>query len=83
MKNYNLNSREKFEPGPGFEPWLLYLIDEINNPVVTLKTIGQQWYWRNEYSNVLKVRFDSYISSGIAIIGEDAQTQILRLRGLV
>ena len=20
MKNYNLNSREKFEPGPGFEP---------------------------------------------------------------
>ena len=20
LKNYNLNSREKFEPGPGFEP---------------------------------------------------------------
>jgi len=40
---------------------LLYLIDEINNPVVTLKTIGHQWYWRYEYSDFLKVEFDSYI----------------------
>jgi Heme/copper-type cytochrome/quinol oxidases, subunit 2 len=39
---------------------LLYLIDEINNPVVTLKTIAHQWYWRYEYSDFLKVEFDSY-----------------------
>jgi len=24
---------------------LLYLLDEINSPSITLKTIGHQWYW--------------------------------------
>nr|WGO58044.1 cytochrome c oxidase subunit II [Rhabdoblatta incisa] len=41
---------------------LLYLMDEINNPVVTLKTIGHQWYWSYEYSDFLKVEFDSYMN---------------------
>ena len=36
-------------------------MDEINNPVVTLKTIRHQWYWRYEYSDFLKVEFDPYI----------------------
>nr|WGO57953.1 cytochrome c oxidase subunit II [Hemithyrsocera vittata] len=40
---------------------LLYLMDEINNPTVTLKTIGHQWYWSYEYSDFLKVEFDSYM----------------------
>lgn len=40
---------------------LLYLLDEINNPVVTLKAIGHQWYWRYEYSDFLQLEFDSYI----------------------
>nr|UBN08903.1 cytochrome c oxidase subunit 2 [Panesthia parva] len=40
---------------------LLYLMDEINNPVITLKTIGHQWYWSYEYSDFLKVEFDSYM----------------------
>lgn len=40
---------------------LLYLIDEINNPIITLKTVGHQWYWSYEYSDFLKVEFDSYI----------------------
>lgn len=40
---------------------LLYLIDEINTPTVTLKTIGHQWYWSYEYSDFAKVEFDSYI----------------------
>nr|YP_010946546.1 cytochrome c oxidase subunit II [Episymploce wulingensis]UYS78261.1 cytochrome c oxidase subunit II [Episymploce wulingensis]WGO57264.1 cytochrome c oxidase subunit II [Episymploce wulingensis] len=40
---------------------LLYLMDEINNPSVTLKTIGHQWYWSYEYSDFLKVEFDSYM----------------------
>lgn len=40
---------------------LLYLIDEINNPTITLKTIGHQWYWRYEYSDFSNVEFDSYI----------------------
>nr|ABM53825.1 cytochrome oxidase subunit II [Ischnoptera sp. 1 DJGI-2006] len=40
---------------------LLYLMDEINNPSVTLKTIGHQWYWSYEYSDFIKVEFDSYM----------------------
>jgi cytochrome c oxidase subunit 2 len=40
---------------------LLYLIDEINNPTITLKTIGHQWYWSYEYSDFLDLEFDSYI----------------------
>ncbi len=40
---------------------LLYLIDEINNPILTLKTIGHQWYWSYEYSDFIDIEFDSYI----------------------
>ena len=40
---------------------LLYLIDEVTNPRVTIKTIGHQWYWRYEYSDFLNLEFDSYI----------------------
>nr|QZP41216.1 cytochrome c oxidase subunit 2 [Geoscapheus dilatatus]QZP41229.1 cytochrome c oxidase subunit 2 [Geoscapheus dilatatus]QZP41242.1 cytochrome c oxidase subunit 2 [Geoscapheus dilatatus] len=42
---------------------LLYLMDEINNPSITLKTIGHQWYWSYEYSDFLSVEFDSYMIS--------------------
>nr|ABM53855.1 cytochrome oxidase subunit II [Pseudomops oblongata] len=40
---------------------LLYLMDEINSPAITLKTIGHQWYWSYEYSDFMKVEFDSYM----------------------
>nr|ADW83150.1 cytochrome c oxidase subunit II [Boreus elegans] len=40
---------------------LLYLLDEINNPLMTLKTIGNQWYWSYEYSDFLNLEFDSYM----------------------
>lgn len=40
---------------------LLYLLDEINTPSITLKTIGHQWYWSYEYSDFLNIEFDSYI----------------------
>nr|AFG29112.1 cytochrome c oxidase subunit II [Poecilographa decora] len=40
---------------------LLYLLDEINSPSVTLKSIGHQWYWSYEYSDFLNVEFDSYM----------------------
>nr|UPL65223.1 cytochrome c oxidase subunit II [Scantius aegyptius rossii] len=40
---------------------LLYLIDEINKPLITLKTIGHQWYWSYEYSDFNKIEFDSYM----------------------
>nr|YP_010946468.1 cytochrome c oxidase subunit II [Chorisoserrata biceps]WGO57186.1 cytochrome c oxidase subunit II [Chorisoserrata biceps] len=40
---------------------LLYLMDEINNPILTMKTIGHQWYWSYEYSDFNKIEFDSYM----------------------
>nr|ACL50744.1 cytochrome oxidase subunit II [Harpalus affinis] len=40
---------------------LLYLLDEVSNPLVTLKSIGHQWYWSYEYSNFKIMEFDSYM----------------------
>nr|ADA77359.1 cytochrome oxidase subunit II [Phorticella sp. K1 AY-2009] len=40
---------------------LLYLLDEINEPSVTLKSIGHQWYWSYEYSDFHDIEFDSYM----------------------
>uniref|UniRef100_A0A164R0N9 Cytochrome c oxidase subunit 2 n=2 Tax=Dolichopus TaxID=192427 RepID=A0A164R0N9_9MUSC len=40
---------------------LLYLLDEINEPIITLKSIGHQWYWSYEYSDFMDVEFDSYM----------------------
>nr|WMQ72189.1 cytochrome oxidase subunit II [Okanagana villosa] len=42
---------------------LLYLLDEVNNPLLTIKIIGHQWYWSYEYSDFLNVEFDSYMKS--------------------
>nr|QIH95766.1 cytochrome c oxidase subunit II [Pseudolycoriella sp. XQM-2020] len=40
---------------------LLYLLDEISIPSITLKTIGHQWYWSYEYSDFNSIEFDSYM----------------------
>nr|UPX88410.1 cytochrome c oxidase subunit II [Melanagromyza aenea] len=40
---------------------LLYLLDEINEPSMTLKAIGHQWYWSYEYSDFNNIEFDSYM----------------------
>nr|YP_010134474.1 cytochrome c oxidase subunit II [Pseudonoorda nigropunctalis]QWM93964.1 cytochrome c oxidase subunit II [Pseudonoorda nigropunctalis] len=40
---------------------LLYLLDELNNPLITLKSIGHQWYWSYEYSDFNNIEFDSYM----------------------
>nr|YP_009509606.1 cytochrome c oxidase subunit II [Epixanthus frontalis]AUN45023.1 cytochrome c oxidase subunit 2 [Epixanthus frontalis] len=60
---------------------LLYLLDEVNNPTLTLKTVGHQWYWSYEYSDFLHLEFDSYMipsneldSSGIRLLDVDNRT---------
>nr|QXT44611.1 cytochrome c oxidase subunit 2 [Anoplotermes sp. J02] len=53
---------------------LLYLMDEIHNPVLTLKTVGHQWYWSYEYSDFTKLEFDSYM-----VQQEDMQADTFRL----
>nr|WNU00269.1 cytochrome c oxidase subunit 2 [Psylliodes attenuatus] len=40
---------------------LIYILDEINNPAITIKTIGHQWYWSYEYSDFKNIEFDSYM----------------------
>jgi len=41
---------------------LLYSMDEIIDPSVTLKAIGHQWYWSYEYSDYNDtIAFDSYM----------------------
>nr|ALO76815.1 cytochrome c oxidase subunit 2 [Agrilus biguttatus] len=40
---------------------LLYLIDEVKNPLISIKSIGHQWYWSYEYSDFKNLEFDSYM----------------------
>nr|YP_011015316.1 cytochrome c oxidase subunit II [Silesis erberi]UPP55781.1 cytochrome c oxidase subunit II [Silesis erberi] len=40
---------------------LLYLLDEINCPLVSAKSIGHQWYWSYELSDFKTIEFDSYM----------------------
>nr|YP_009255571.1 cytochrome c oxidase subunit II [Lamprotula scripta]AND82423.1 cytochrome c oxidase subunit II [Lamprotula scripta] len=46
---------------------LLYLLDEVGGPAVSLKAIGHQWYWEYEYSDGGKsVGFDSYMIGSVS-----------------
>nr|YP_010620123.1 cytochrome c oxidase subunit 2 [Melanothamnus gigas]WAX04159.1 cytochrome c oxidase subunit 2 [Melanothamnus gigas] len=45
---------------------LLYAMDEIVSPTITIKALGHQWYWSYEYSDYLNenyepINFDSYM----------------------
>jgi cytochrome c oxidase subunit 2 len=49
---------------------LLYSMDELIDPAMTLKAVGHQWYWHYEYSDYLKtedgedtsnIKFNSYM----------------------
>nr|BCK51558.1 cytochrome oxidase subunit 2 [Geoemyda japonica] len=40
---------------------VLYLMDEINNPHLTIKAMGHQWYWTYEYTDFKNLEFDSYM----------------------
>nr|AIT58443.1 cytochrome c oxidase subunit 2 [Coptotermes sp. ISO777] len=53
---------------------LLYLMDEVHNPTLTLKAVGHQWYWSYEYSDFTKLEFDSYM-----IPQEEQQESTFRL----
>jgi cytochrome c oxidase subunit 2 len=49
---------------PSFK--LLYLMDEVVDPSITIKAIGHQWYWSYEYSDYaqqdgVNIEFDSYM----------------------
>ena len=49
---------------PSFK--LLYLMDEVISPTMTVKVAGHQWYWSYEYSDFISadgesIEFDSYM----------------------
>nr|YP_010610619.1 cytochrome c oxidase subunit II [Opisthoteuthis californiana]WAP91374.1 cytochrome c oxidase subunit II [Opisthoteuthis californiana] len=41
---------------------LLYLLDETNDPLLSIKVMGHQWYWSYEYSDFINIEFDSYMT---------------------
>nr|BBD20489.1 cytochrome c oxidase subunit II [Cyrtodactylus auribalteatus] len=40
---------------------ILYLMDEISTPHLTIKAIGHQWYWTYEYTDYDDMTFDAYM----------------------
>nr|YP_010564821.1 cytochrome c oxidase subunit 2 [Pycnogonum diceros]UZA61224.1 cytochrome c oxidase subunit 2 [Pycnogonum diceros] len=40
---------------------IMYMMEEIINPQMTIKSIGHQWYWSYEYSDFNKMEFDSFM----------------------
>nr|YP_010550106.1 cytochrome c oxidase subunit II [Neotrygon indica]UDP58216.1 cytochrome c oxidase subunit II [Neotrygon indica] len=40
---------------------ILYLMDELNDPHITIKALGHQWYWSYEYTDYQDLEFDSYM----------------------
>nr|WNH22365.1 cytochrome c oxidase subunit II [Callionymus bairdi] len=40
---------------------ILYLMDEVNDPHLTIKAVGHQWYWSYEYTDYNELCFDSYM----------------------
>ena len=45
---------------------LLYSLDEVTDPAITIKAVGHQWYWSYEYSDYNtsqneSIAFDSYM----------------------
>jgi len=41
---------------------LLYILDEVIYPIITIKAIGRQWYWTYEYNdNNISKKYDSYL----------------------
>nr|YP_009940453.1 cytochrome c oxidase subunit II [Luciola unmunsana]QNZ92069.1 cytochrome c oxidase subunit II [Luciola unmunsana] len=53
---------------------LLYLLDEVNSPLVSIKSLGHQWYWSYEFSDFKKAEFDSYM-----ITSDEQQNYSFRL----
>lgn len=58
---------------------LLYGMDELNNPAVTLKIIGNQWYWSYEYSDYTDSDDESIVFDSYMIPEDDLDLGQLRL----
>jgi cytochrome c oxidase subunit 2 len=68
---------------------LLYSMDEMLDPAVTLKVVGHQWYWSYEYSDYAHIfsesstpsgiNFDSYMIDANDLVSDSAQLRLLEV----
>lgn len=58
---------------------LLYAMDEIISPTITIKTLGHQWYWSYEYSDYLNEQNDPILFDSYMIAEEDLSEGQYRL----
>nr|YP_009511920.1 cytochrome c oxidase subunit 2 [Gracilariopsis mclachlanii]AXI97847.1 cytochrome c oxidase subunit 2 [Gracilariopsis mclachlanii] len=58
---------------------LLYAMDEIISPAITIKTLGHQWYWSYEYSDYLNDDGESIVYDSYMVPEEDLTLGQLRL----
>ena len=56
---------------------LLYYTDRVENPDMTLKITGYQWYWGYEYPDNGDISFDSYMIPDNEIDTTKGQTRLL------
>lgn len=58
---------------------LLYSMDEIIDPVITIKAIGHQWYWSYEFNDYLSSDNEALLFDSYMIPEEDLHVGQLRL----
>lgn len=58
---------------------LLYAVDEVVDPALTVKVIGQQWYWTYEYSDYQTEDGEGMVFDSYRIPTEDLDEGNLRL----
>jgi len=69
---------------PSFK--LLYLMDEVIDPAMTVKVTGHQWYWEYEYADFLNeenetINFDSYMKDEASL--EEGELRMLEVDNAV
>nr|ACS37069.1 cytochrome c oxidase subunit II [Geotrypetes seraphini] len=47
---------------------ILYIMDEISDPHLTIKTMGHQWYWTYEFTDFMDNMFDSYMTPTLDLL---------------
>lgn len=58
---------------------LLYMLEEVVDPAITVKVIGHQWYWSYEYSDYVTEQEDSIAFDSYMVQEEDLEEGQLRL----
>ena len=58
---------------------LLYMLDEVVDPAITIKAIGHQWYWSYEYSDYQNSEGESLVFDSYMIPEDELEEGQLRL----